>query len=130
LLKNLLETINEEASLLKDPPERIMPTKVAHRSKPSTKINERRYPAWINHTALSTPPKQITMHSTENNEFTPLEYRDPQAYHQSQLSVHSIHNLAALTNCTFFTTKMMMPMVIVKLSTTKMPMPMFIAKHS
>jgi hypothetical protein len=38
-------------------------------------IHEMRNPAWANQTPQFTPPKQITMHSTDNDDFTPLDHR-------------------------------------------------------
>jgi hypothetical protein len=77
LLKDPLETINKDASQLKDPAERIMPTLVLRCSKATVTIKERRYPAWTNCTPLLIPPKQIMTHSTESNEFTPSDHRSP-----------------------------------------------------
>ena len=65
---------DKEQGLLKDPlekltriPERIMPT------------YERRYPTRANRTPQITSPKQSTMHSTENDDFTPRWTIGPQA---------------------------------------------------
>jgi hypothetical protein len=66
---------NKVRGLLKDPlekltrmQERIMPKFVSRREAPI--IHEMRYPTRANRTPQITPPKQITTHSTENDEFT------------------------------------------------------------